>query len=155
SPARALAGRLVIAVAAANLYRTRFRLYAGLGPSSWYGVLAFGLYPLRQSGDEASLRGLARLASDGNPVLIFPQGTHSRPADELAGAPAVRFRAGVAHLAAALDAAVVPFGLAGTEAMIPAFADQVQGRTFAGVPLLVRRSPLAIVFGSPLTLRPG
>jgi long-chain acyl-CoA synthetase len=154
SPARALAGRLVIAVAATNLYRGKPRLYAGMGPSSWYGVLALGLYPLRQSGDDASLRGLARLAGQGSPVLIFPQGTHSRPEEERAGDPAARFRAGVGHLAAALDAAVVPFGLAGTEAMIPAFADQFKGRLIAGVPVAIRRGPVAIAFGPPLTLQP-
>jgi long-chain acyl-CoA synthetase len=155
SAARPLARRLIIAVAATNLYRGKPRLYAGLGPTSWYGVLALGLYPLRQSGDDASLRGLARLAADGNPVLIFPQGTHSRLDDERAGAPPARFRAGVGHLAIALGAGVVPFGLAGTELIIPPFADEFQGRMLAGVPLSIRRGPLAIAFGSPLTIQPG
>jgi 1-acyl-sn-glycerol-3-phosphate acyltransferase len=60
----------------------------------------------------------------------------------------VRFKTGVAHLAAALGAEVVPFGLAGTEAVIP---PHTAGHpTVAGIPLALRRRPLAIAFGAPL-----
>ena len=100
----------------------------GFGAHGWlstYSRLAFGLYPLRQFGDrDASLRGLARLAAAGNAVLIFPQGVHARPEEEIAGDPAVRFRPGVALLAEALEATVVPFGLAGTEKLVPAHLDE-------------------------------
>jgi 1-acyl-sn-glycerol-3-phosphate acyltransferase len=148
TPARRLAWRLVVAAGA-----------RGFGSARWwasYGILAFGLYPLRMYGErEASLRGLARLAERGNAVLIFPQGVHARPAQESAGAPAVAFRAGVAHLAAALDAAVAPFGLAGAERMVPAFLEEFHGPIIAGIPVSVRRGPLAIAFGPPLRLEPG
>jgi 1-acyl-sn-glycerol-3-phosphate acyltransferase len=119
-------------------------------------MLAFGIYPLRQYGErDASLRGLAKLAAAGNAVLIFPQGTHAMPEEERAGDPRVRFRAGVAHLAAALDAVVVPFGLAGPEKMIPPVVDEFHGPVIAGIPVSLRRGPLAIAFGAPLTLTPG
>ncbi len=91
---------------------------AAVHPDHTLGEL--GLYPLHQHGDrDASLRGLVGLAGAGNAILIFPQGVHATPAQERAGDSAVRFRPGVALLAEALDAAVVPFGLAGTEQLIP------------------------------------
>lgn len=145
--ARHLAGRLVVPAAATRL--------AGAGPLATYGVLAFGLYRLDQHGEHAgrgpSLRSLARLAEKGNAVLIFPQGRQTTAAEETAGAPAARFKPGVAHLAAALDAAVVPFGLAGSEQRVPpAPPEGFRGPVIAGVPVLVRRGPLAIAFGAPL-----
>lgn len=148
TPARRLAGRLVVATAAGE--------YAKAGPLAEYGRLAFGLYPLRQRGErEASLRGLARLAEAGNAVLIFPQGEHANPELERAGDPSVQFRPGVAHLVAALDAAVVPFGLAGTELMMPPEREVFHGLIIAGVPVSIRRGPLAIAFGAPMSLGPG
>jgi hypothetical protein len=67
----------------------------------------------------------------------------------------VRFRPGVAHLADALDAAVVPFGLAGTEQLIPPDVQAFDGPVIAGIPVALHRGPLAIAFGAPLTLAPG
>jgi 1-acyl-sn-glycerol-3-phosphate acyltransferase len=130
--------------------------FASAGLYARYAVLAFGLYPLQQYRDrDASLRGLARVAGAGNAILIFPQGMHARPEQERAGDPAVRFRPGVAHLAAALGAPVVPFGLAGTEALVPPFLDEFPGRVIAGIPVSLTRGPLAIAFGAPLTRQPG
>jgi 1-acyl-sn-glycerol-3-phosphate acyltransferase len=147
TPARRLAGRLVVTAYAGG--------FAAAGLYATYSRLAFGIYPLRQYGErEASLRGLARLAQAGNAVLIFPQGAHVRPEQERAGDPAARFRPGVAHLAAALDAAVVPFGLAGTEQLMPAYLEEYQGLTIANIPVSIRRGPLAIAFGAPLTPEP-
>jgi 1-acyl-sn-glycerol-3-phosphate acyltransferase len=148
TPARGLARRLVVAVYAGGL--------AGAGPLARYGVLAFGLYPLRQYGDrDTSLRGLARLAQLGSAVLIFPQGRHVDPSQERAGAAEARFQPGAAHLALALDAAVVPFGLAGTERVMPPSVDNFKGLVIAGVPVAIRRGPLAIAFGPPLKPEPG
>jgi 1-acyl-sn-glycerol-3-phosphate acyltransferase len=111
---------------------------------------------LHQHGErEASLRRLAELADAGNVVLIFPQGTHARPEQERVDDPAVRFRPGIAHLAAGLEAAVLPFGLAGTEWLIPPFVEDFQGRVIAGIPVSLRRGPLAIAFGAPLTVGPA
>jgi long-chain acyl-CoA synthetase len=149
TPARRLAGRLIVATAGEHLLNQ--------GLVGLYGTAAFGLYPLRQhAGQEESLRGLATLAGAGTPVLIFPQGIHADPAAERAGQPAARFKPGVAHLAAALEATVVPFGLAGTEAVIPPEVPPgFQGHVIAGIPVSLRRGPLAIAFGAPLPLQPG
>ena len=148
SPARHLLRRLITANMAGPLF-------AGL--RAWYGVLAFGLHPIDQrSGREASLRALVRATqTSGGSVLIFPQGTHATVEAELAGDPSVRFRAGVARLAEALDLAVMPFGLAGTERIVPPSIEQFRGPSILGMPMRLRRGPLAIVFGAPLRPRPG
>ena len=66
----------------------------------------------------------------------------------------IRFRPGVSFLAQALDAAVVPFGLAGTERVMPPYLEEFTGRVIAGVPVKFTRGPLAIAFGPPLTRAP-
>jgi long-chain acyl-CoA synthetase len=141
--ARHLVHHLVVAAAA-----------GGAGwESAWskYAVLAFGLYPLEVRRErEASLRQLVRLGQDGNAILIFPQGTHARPDQERSRDPLVRFRPGVGLIASALDCPVVPFGLAGTERLMPPTLEGFHGRTIAGVPVSLRRGPLAIAFGEPL-----
>jgi 1-acyl-sn-glycerol-3-phosphate acyltransferase len=143
---------MVTAIAAGGFNSGGLRV-AGLGLYPWYGILALGLYPLHQEAyREASLRGLARVAAVGNSIAIFPQGVHATPAAERAGDPNARFRSGVAHLARALRAPVVPFGLAGTEAVMPYAPAQFQGRLIAGIPLSIRRGPLAIAFGAPLSM---
>jgi len=148
TPARSLGSRLVVATAASE--------FAKAGPLANYGRLAFGLYPLRQRGQrEASLRGLARLAEKGNAVVIFPQGLHAKPEAERSGDTSVRFRPGVAHLAAALQAAVVPFGVAGTDLLLPPEREVFHGLVIAGVPVSIHRGPLAIAFGEPLRPGPG
>jgi long-chain acyl-CoA synthetase len=145
TPARRFAGRLLVA--------------AGAGGPGWrslwgrYGMLAFGLYPLRRERDrELSLRRLVRLAQRGNAILIFPQGTHARPSEERENDSRVHFRPGVAHLAAALSCPVIPFGVAGTERLMPAFLEDFHGRVIAGVPVSFKRGPLAIAFGDPLVV---
>lgn len=125
-------------------------------PLARYVAAGFGLYPLdRVAHREASLRRLASLARGGNAVLIFPQGAHARPSDERGDPPAVRFKTGVAHVAEALDAPVVPFGLAGTELAMPPFLDDFHGVVLGGVPVSLRRTVLAIAFGPPQRLEPG
>jgi hypothetical protein len=155
SPARDLARRLVPAASSVGLTAGKLRIH-GLGLAPWYMVLAFGLFPLSQSRyQDASLRRLVRIAQEGNVILIFPQGTHVDPEDERRGAPVARFRTGVAHLAEALDAPVLPFGLAGTEVILPAREEDFKGIVIGGVPFSYTRGPLAIVFGAPLRLAPG
>ncbi|HEY3063933.1 MAG TPA: AMP-binding protein [Chloroflexota bacterium] len=143
SPARRFARRLVVAALAEG--------EGWRSPLSRYAAAAFGLYPLdRLRNREASLRRLADLARQGNAVLIFPQGTHARPSEERGDPPAVRFKTGVAHVAEALDAPVVPFGLAGTELAMPPFLDDFHGPIVAGVPVAIKRTTLAIAFGAPM-----
>jgi long-chain acyl-CoA synthetase len=147
TPAASLSSRLVVA-ARANAFDTMPK------PAAWYAILALGLYPLRQYGEQdVSLRGLARLVQAGNPLLIFPQGHHTSPAAERSGDPAADFKPGVGHLASALDAAVVPFGQAGTEQLMP---ENVKPWFMVGdTPILIRKGSLAIAFGPPLRLEPG
>jgi len=145
--AASLSSRLVVA-ARANAFDTMPKATA------WYATLAFGLYPLRQYGEQdVSLRGLARLVQQGNPLLIFPQGRHTPPESERAGDPEAAFKPGVGHLAAQLDATVVPFGLAGTEQVMP---EDVKPWFMVGdTPILIRKGALAIAFGTPMRLEPG
>ena len=146
---------VVTAIAAGGFNSGGPRLGSGLGLIPWYGILGLGLYPLRQRGGrEASLRRLVRVAQAGNDILIFPQGTHVRPDDERAGDPAATFHTGVAHLAEALAADIVPFGLAGTELVMPPDPSVFEGRLIAGIPVAVHRGPLAIAFGQRLRLLP-
>lgn len=147
TPARAFGHRLLVAAWAGGL--------SGLGILGVYARLAFGLYPLQQHGDrDASLRRLVQLADAGNAVVIFPQGVHAEPALERAGDPAANFKPGVAHITEALTATVVPFGVAGTERLIPAHPEDHRGLVIAGIPVRLNRGPLAIAFGEPLTMEP-
>jgi 1-acyl-sn-glycerol-3-phosphate acyltransferase len=66
---------------------------------------------------------LVRLAQRGNAILIFPQGTHTRPSEERENDSRVHFRPGVAHLAAALTCPLIPFGVAGTERALVSGSD--------------------------------
>jgi long-chain acyl-CoA synthetase len=149
SAARGHGRRLVVAIGAEGF--TKAGLYAT------YGILAFGLHPILQHADrEASLRRLVRAAGRGNSILIFSQGTHADPARERAGDPALDFRPGTTLLATALDAPVVPFGLAGTETvMLPYPPPGFKGPVIYNIPIWLRRRPLAIAFGPPLRLAPG
>jgi long-chain acyl-CoA synthetase len=146
TPARELASRLVVAA--------RATAFDAAGPAAWFGTLALGLYPLRQYGEQdTSLRGLAHLAEEGHAILIFPQGKHVRPEAERAGDPDAGFKTGVGHLASALQAKVVPFGLAGTEAVFP---NVDHARLMIGdIPVALRKGPVAIVFGAPLEMQPN
>ncbi len=149
STVRRLAARVVSAAGAGG--------WSGAGLWAWYGVLAFGLYPLRQYRErEANLRRLLQVADAGNPILIFPQGVHARPEQERAGDPQIRFRTGVAHLALALGAGVLPFGVAGTERLMPPHLDGYKGPVIAGgIPLAITRGPLAIAFGPAMRPQAG
>jgi long-chain acyl-CoA synthetase len=147
TPARRFARSLVVAAAASE--------YTRGGVAAEYVRLAFGVYPLEQRRErDASLRGLVRLAGAGNAVLIFPQGAHVKPELERAGDPRAAFKPGVAHLAEALGAAVIPFGLAGTERLMPADLSVYHGPVVGGIPVSITRGPLAIAFGEPLRFEP-
>ncbi|MBM2809535.1 MAG: PlsC protein [Chloroflexi bacterium] len=154
SPSPGLAHRLVAAAGSegAGFTDASFKI-GGMGLAPWYMVLAFGLYPLNQRRFQGeSLRRLVQVAQAGNAILIFPQGTHARPQDERTADPAARFRTGAAHLAQALDAPVIPFGLAGTDIILPPSIEGFKGIVFAGVPWSYKRGPLAIAFGEPLRM---
>ncbi|HET6317791.1 MAG TPA: lysophospholipid acyltransferase family protein [Chloroflexota bacterium] len=148
TPARRFSRRLVIAALAEG--------EGWRSPLAKYVAAGFGIYPLdRHAQREASLRRLADLARPGNAVLIFPQGMHARPSDERGDPPAVRFRTGVVHVAEALAAPIVPFGLAGSEEAMPPFLDDFKGVVIGGVPVSLRRTNLAIAFGPPQQAESG
>jgi hypothetical protein len=50
---------------------------------------------------------------------------------------------------------VVPFGLAGSEEAMPPFVGDFKGLVIAGVPVSLKRTPLALVFGPPERPRPA
>jgi hypothetical protein len=85
------------------------------------------------------LANASRAAAPGQPrprrnaVLIFPQGTHARRTDEQGDPPAVRFKTGVAHVAEALAAPVVPFGLGDGRGDRPP-SWRIQGPVIGGIP---------------------
>ncbi len=58
-------------------------------------------------------------------------------------------------LAEALEALVVPFGLAGTEQMMPPHIEEYHGPKIANIPVSITRGPLAIAFGKPIRFHPG
>ena len=88
-------------------------------------------------------------------MLIFPQGVHARPEQELAGDPAVRFRPGVALLARRWTRPSSRSAWPAPRRSIPAHLDEYTGPTIGGIPVSLTRGPLAIAFGPPLTLKPG
>lgn len=146
SPARGLLRRLVIATAAKNWDDARW--------FTRFVTLAYGLYPLRQRGErDASLRGLVRLCERGSALLIFPQGHHVRPEQERAGERAAAFQSGVGFLANALDATVVPFGVAGTENVLKSGPADSGGMTLGNIAVSIHRGPLAISFAAPVKMR--
>jgi 1-acyl-sn-glycerol-3-phosphate acyltransferase len=87
--------------------------------------------------------------------LIFPQGYHATPAQEIAGDPIANFKVGVSHLVEALDATVVPFGVAGSEKVVPPDPEKHDGLKIAGIPVAISRGPMAIVFGAPVRMEAG
>ncbi len=98
---------------------------------------AFGMVPIsRGRGDAATLARLTRMVAGGEVVTVFPEGSRS-PDGRLH-----RLRSGVARLAAAARAPVVPVGLVGTEQWWPR-----QGR-----PERLRPAPgtITVAFGVPL-----
>lgn len=147
SGARAYKDRLVIAASSVIVGRA--------GVLGKLTTVALGLFPLRQySGQEQSLRRLAQIADAGNSILIFPQGHHTDPADERRGEAGAAFKPGVSRLALDLGLLVLPFGIAGTELVVPRVAPAgFKGRVLAGVPVSITRLPVAIAFGAPLRPR--
>lgn len=99
--------------------------------------VAMGMVPIaRGSADREALGAVAQILQQGEPVVVFPEGTRS-PTGEL-----FRFRGGVARLAAEANCVVVPVGLVGTARVWP-----------KGARVPVARPPRGVVqvhFGEPL-----
>lgn len=96
-------------------------------------IAALGAFPVRRGGaDREALRVAAEILAAGEKLLVFPEGGRS------SGPKVQGVFDGVSWLAAKTGAAVVPVGVAGTEAAMP------PGARFP------RRVPVAIVVGPPI-----
>jgi 1-acyl-sn-glycerol-3-phosphate acyltransferase len=99
--------RTAVVAAADYFYRTRMR---GLAVTVALGAMPFD----RERHTAAALEGCRRVLTAGGSLLMFPEGTRSRDG---AIAP---FKIGAARLAITSGAAVVPIGLSGLHAVLPA-----------------------------------
>jgi 1-acyl-sn-glycerol-3-phosphate acyltransferase len=115
------------------------------------------LLTIRQRADAtASIAALAASIGPSAAVLIHPQGSHCTVAEEQAGEPGAMFRPGVALLALALRAPVVPCGLAGTEHLLPPrVPDEPGGPYLYSAVRRIRPAPVVVAFGAPLWNEPG
>jgi len=106
------------------------------------GVFGLDLVPLVTSGDwRPTLRIAGRVADRGGCLLIFPEGERST-SDEL-----LPFRRGAGVMARELHLPVVPCGIAGTRAVLPAGARWARECWWG-------RAPVSVRFGAPLEV-PG
>ncbi len=120
--------RTVVGAASDRFYRKRsYALIAGF----WINTFPFD----RGGGQRRGLAAAAAHLRDGRNVLLFPQGTR--------GAGPGAYRAGVAELALATDAPIIPVHLEGSALIMP------KGRG------LNRRARTTVTFGRPLHPRPN
>jgi len=99
---------------------------------------ALGAFPVKRgAADRESLRVAQRILERGEALLVFPEGTRQ------SGDRVAEIFAGPAFLAGRTGAPIVPIGIAGTEAALPA------GARFP------RRSTIRMVVGDPLVAPEG
>ncbi|GAA0582617.1 1-acyl-sn-glycerol-3-phosphate acyltransferase [Kribbella sandramycini] len=128
---RRLVRRLAVGAAADYFFASRRR--------SLVTGLVFSTFPVDR-GKERPKRGLSgRLLDAGFSLLVFPEGTRSR--DGLMG----DFRPGAAALCVAKGVPCLPVGITGAYDAMP------RGRSWPRP----GRPPVRVVFGAPLTPRPG
>jgi 1-acyl-sn-glycerol-3-phosphate acyltransferase len=97
---------------------------------------SLGGFPVDRSAGTGAVRAaLARLA-DGEPVVVFPEGTRRR------GRPIVDLQEGAAFLAVKAGVPVLPVGIAGTEDILPS------GK------VMLRPHRVTVVVGDPITPAP-
>lgn len=99
---------------------------------TWISAM-IGSFPVhRGAGDRRTLEAAIGLLRQGNPLLVFPEGTrHS-------GAQVGEIFGGAAFLSARTGVPILPVGIAGTEEAMPPKAK------------FLRRVPVSIVIGEPL-----
>ncbi|MFJ4843767.1 lysophospholipid acyltransferase family protein [Streptomyces sp. NPDC088733] len=102
-------------------------------------ALFFNAFPVDRSGTNARKVSARSLLNRGVPLLIFPEGTRSR--DGSLGA----FKPGAAALASSAAVPVLPVAVIGAHAAHPRGSNWPQPG----------RLPVGVVFGEPLTARPG
>jgi glycerol-3-phosphate dehydrogenase (NAD(P)+) len=117
-----MASRPVYYVAKSELFRNRF--------IAWF-ISGLGAFPVeRGAGDKDAIRTAKELLASGELVLIFPEGTRTRPG------PLASPRRGVGRLALETGAPVIPLAIIGTE-------DVRKG-------ILMRPRKIRVLTGSPL-----
>jgi 1-acyl-sn-glycerol-3-phosphate acyltransferase len=121
--------RASVPAAADYFYRTRWR---GAAVS-----LAFGAIAIDRSGKRGALEVSRRVLAAGGSLLIFPEGTRSR--DGAMGS----FKCGAARLSIDAGVPIVPVGLRGLGAVLPAGA------------VMPHPHPVHVAFGAPLWPLPG
>ncbi len=120
--------RVVVAIAMAELWRV-----PGLGPVMWL----LGHIPIKRGNKRSAKRMLARatrVLEHGGVVLIYPEGKCS-PTGKLAET----LKPGVAQLAFATGAPIVPVGIIGSNKVVPLGSLRVH-----------RKEPVTLNFGEPI-----
>lgn len=121
-------------------FLTATEYFAGRGFGAWARrrfLLGTGMLPIDRSGgsaSEASLRTALEKLAEGRLLVVYPEGSRSRDGKLHRG------RTGIARLAAASGAPVVPVGLRGTDDVLPN----------GGPGPKVRLAPVSIAFGRPI-----
>jgi 1-acyl-sn-glycerol-3-phosphate acyltransferase len=105
-----------------------------------------GAFPVRRGGGgSADLAAAARLLAQGRDVIVYPEGSRSR--DGHVG----QFRRGAARLAILADVPVVPVGITGTRALLPATRAASAARH--RIRALPRRGAVKVCIGTPIRAR--
>ncbi|MGG5461882.1 lysophospholipid acyltransferase family protein [Clostridium sp. B9] len=91
------------------------------------------------SADRESLNKIVKEVKSGQNIVIFPEGTRSRTGAMIEG------KKGVLLIARLTKAKIVPFGMTGTEKLMPINDDNMGAEKF-------NHSEVVIKFGKPLTL---
>ena len=116
--------------AAADRWYSRKKLRA-----AWFSLLV-NIYPIQRGGGRAALAYSEELLERGWSLIIFPEGTRAKKGHMEA------FKFGVAILALGQGVPVVPIHMAGTAGILPPGERRV------------RRAPVSVRIGTPLTLDP-
>lgn len=108
--------------------------------STRFGAWLFsslGGFPVDRSAGTGAVRAALDRLAEGEPVVVFPEGTRRR------GRMVVDLKDGAAFLAAKAGVPIVPVGIAGSEDIMP-----------SGSPM-IRLRRVAVVVGEPITPAPG
>ena len=107
-------------------------------PASRFAVQCLGAIPVRRgTADRTMIRAVLERLAKGEAVGIFPEGTRTTDGQLQPGQP------GIGLLVQRSGAPVVPVALIGTYAMLPAGQKKI------------KRSPLKVIYGKPLTFAPN
>ncbi|MFD1715689.1 lysophospholipid acyltransferase family protein [Amnibacterium flavum] len=127
-----LAGQLAAGAAADYFFDVKWR--------TWLTVLFFNAFPIDRSGMGGRPRLSRSLLAAGVPILIFPEGGRARTGEGIRA-----FKPGAAAIAMSSGVPVLPIGIIDAARAMPRDRNwPVRGRT-----------PVAVVFGSPLYAEEG